>query len=105
MVKGVQKFRDHFRDFADSFVVIGGVACDEWLRSQDLPPFRPTRDIDMVLVVEALRLEFVTKFWQFVKAGGYEVRQRSLGAAVPSPQDLLTALDVYFGMVGDSDAA
>lgn len=45
MVKGLARFREHFRDRTDAFVVIGGVACDEWLGAQGLP-FRPTKDID-----------------------------------------------------------
>lgn len=101
MVKGVQKFREHFREFTDAFVVIGGVACDEWLRSQDLPAFRPTRDIDMVLVVEALRPEFVAKFWEFVNAGRYEIRQRSTGERIyyrfgkPAEADYPALLEVF----------
>lgn len=111
MVKGVQKFRDHFRDFADSFVVIGGVACDEWLRSQDLPAFRPTRDIDMVLVVEALRPEFVARFWEFVKAGKYEVRQRSTGERIyyrfgkPAETDYPALIEVFSRQPGGIDLA
>jgi len=101
VVKGVQKFREHFREFTDSFVVIGGVACDEWLRSQDLPAFRPTRDIDMVLVVEALRPEFVARFWEFVNAGKYEIRQRSTGERIyyrfgnPAEADYPALIEVF----------
>jgi len=28
MVKGLDLFRDHFRDFTDRYVLIGGTACD-----------------------------------------------------------------------------
>ena len=48
MVKGLQKFREHFSDYRDSFVVIGGIACDEWLQQRGMP-FRPTRDVDMYI--------------------------------------------------------
>lgn len=111
MVKGVQKFRDHFRQFTDSFVLIGGVACDEWLRSQDLPAFRPTRDIDMVLVVEALRPEFVVRFWEFVKAGNYEIRQRSTGERIyyrfgkPAEADYPALIEVFSRQPGGIDLA
>ncbi len=30
MVRGVEKFRAHFRDYEGSFILIGGAACDEW---------------------------------------------------------------------------
>ena len=45
MVKGMQKFREHFKGFDASFVVIGGVACDEWMSAQGLA-FRATKDVD-----------------------------------------------------------
>ncbi|MHC8324477.1 hypothetical protein [Pseudomonas sp. LB1P83] len=38
-------------------------------------PFRATKDLDVVLIVEALNREFVGQFWKFIKDGGYEVRQ------------------------------
>lgn len=78
MVKGLQRFREHFRGQPDSFIVIGGVACDQWLELQGLT-FRPTKDVDMVLVIEALSPEFVNVFWDFVRAGRYDNRQRSTG--------------------------
>ena len=28
MVKGIERFRDYFRDFTDEYVLIGGAACD-----------------------------------------------------------------------------
>jgi len=78
MVKGLQRFREYFGDHPDSFVVIGGVACDEWLGLQGLP-FRPTKDVDMVLIIEALTPAFVSRFWEFVRAGKYDNRHRSTG--------------------------
>ena len=41
--------------------------------------FRATKDLDIVLCVEALDAEFVSAFWTFVKAGQYEHRQKSTG--------------------------
>jgi hypothetical protein len=111
VVKGVQKFREHFREFTDSFVVIGGVACDEWLRSENLPAFRPTQDIDMVLVLEALRPEFVTRFWEFVNAGKYKVRERSTGERIyyrfskPAEPDYPAVIEVFSRQPGGIDLA
>ena len=111
MVKGVQKFRDHFREFTDSFVVIGGVACDEWLRSENLPAFRPTQDIDMVLVLEALRAEFVSRFWEFVNAGKYKIRERSTGERIyyrfskPAEPDYPAVIEVFSRQPGGIDLA
>ncbi|QHJ01364.1 hypothetical protein GT347_01565 [Xylophilus rhododendri] len=39
--------------------------------------FRATKDLDIVLHVEALTPSFGQAFWTFVAAGGYEVRQAS----------------------------
>jgi hypothetical protein len=41
--------------------------------------FRATKDLDIVLYVEALDAEFVRAFWEFVRAGGYEVQEKSTG--------------------------
>lgn len=81
MVKGLVRFRDHFREFGDAFIVIGGVACDQWLGLRGLQ-FRPTKDIDMVLVLEALNAAFVERFWEFIRAGNYTKRHRSTGKRI-----------------------
>ena len=66
-------------------MLIGGTACDLWMGERALD-FRATKDLDMVLVVEALRPEFFQVFWQFVKDAGYEGfgGGRSLGTSIGS---------------------
>ncbi|MGA2811072.1 MAG: hypothetical protein ABSG16_06715 [Candidatus Acidiferrum sp.] len=54
-------------------MLIGGVACHEWLSTQGLP-FRATKDMDMVLIIEALDASFVKRFWEFIEAGKYKDR-------------------------------
>ncbi|MCB2020390.1 MAG: hypothetical protein KDG44_06280 [Burkholderiaceae bacterium] len=39
--------------------------------------FRATKDLDIVLHVEALTPAFGEAFWKFIEAGGYEIRQAS----------------------------
>jgi len=78
MIRGLDKFKEHFDQYRNSFVLIGGVACHEWLASQGLP-FRATKDLDIVLIVEALDQSFVDRFWQFIEAGQYEIRERAEG--------------------------
>jgi len=39
--------------------------------------FRATRDLDIVLLVEALDASFGTRLWEYIKAGGYEHRRAS----------------------------
>ncbi len=78
MVSGLEIFQTHFASFKDSYVLIGGCACELNLRTIDAP-FRTTKDIDMVLLVEALAPDFVAHFWRFIKAGGYQMRETSTG--------------------------
>ena len=110
MVKGLQRFRDHFREFRDSFVVIGGVACDEWLGQQGLR-FRPTRDVDMVLVLEALTPAFVARVWEFVRAGRYDSRQRSTDKRIyyrfskPAEPDFPAMIEIFSRQPSNLDLA
>lgn len=78
MVLGLNIFREHFKDFQESYVLIGGVAC--YLTMEDSGvDFRATKDLDIVLCAEVLDSAFITNFWEFVKAGGYQNQQKSTG--------------------------
>lgn len=73
-IRGLDVFGQHFSEFRDQYVLIGGVA--SWLTLDEAGlPFRATKDLDIVLVIEALNSQFVGAFWDFVKTGGYAVRQ------------------------------
>lgn len=76
---GLSVFKEYFKDYAEQYVLIGGAACDIIFEEQDTA-FRATKDLDMVLIVEALTQEFGRRFWQFVRDGGYENRAKSTGA-------------------------
>jgi len=78
MVKGLDIFRVHFQDYADRYVLIGGAACDAAMTEAGLA-FRATKDLDIVLIVEALDADFVRAFWAFVRTGGYQVQEKSTG--------------------------
>lgn len=71
MVMRVESFRQWFAEYTEQYTIIGGTACD-LLMSEDGLDFRATRDIDMVLSVESLTQEFGRRFWEYVKAAGYE---------------------------------
>lgn len=71
MVTGMERFRQHFTGYEDAFVVIGGAACDVWFARAGTH-FRTTKDIDMVLVIEAVHPSFVRHFWAFIRDGGYQ---------------------------------
>lgn len=78
MVQGIDTFRAAFRGFEDCFVLIGGAACDEWFAGQSRE-FRPTKDLDLVLIIEVLDARFVGAMRRFLGEGGYRVREKSSG--------------------------
>jgi hypothetical protein len=90
MIRGLDRFREHFADHKKAFVLIGGVACHEWLSTLGLE-FRATKDMDVVLVIEAVDQVFVQRFWEFVEAGKYQLREKANGARelyrFSNPQD------------------
>jgi len=76
MVKGIDQFKAHFADFNDRYVLIGGAACFLSLDEVGLD-FRVTKDLDIVLCVEALDAEFASAFWDFIDKGKYKNIQKS----------------------------
>lgn len=78
MVYGLEKFREYFRNHTNQYVFIGGTACDI-LMDELGAPFRATKDLDMVLIIEALDASFGETFWKFIEDGGYKHREKSAG--------------------------
>lgn len=78
MVHGLEKFKEYFRDYTNQYVFIGGTACDI-LMDELKVPFRATRDLDIVLIIEALDVSFGGTFWKFIEDGGYKNREKSTG--------------------------
>jgi hypothetical protein len=81
MVKGLELFRERFREFEGAFTLIGGAACDEWFTAQGLQ-FRATKDLDIVLILEVIDRTFVGALRNFISEGEYEIRQRTEGTPV-----------------------
>ena len=78
MVLGIERFKEWFRGYEDYYAIIGGTACDLLMVQEGLD-FRGTKDIDLVLIVEAITPEFGKRFWDFVRSAGYEHRNKSTG--------------------------
>ncbi len=76
MVKGLDKFKEYFAGFSDNYVIIGGTACDIHMENAAFYP-RATRDIDVILVVEALNTDFVSLFWKFIQDGQYKRQEKN----------------------------
>jgi hypothetical protein len=77
MVVGLNTFSEYFKEFQNSYLIIGGTACDIIIEDAGFTP-RATDDIDIILIVEALTPEFVKQFWTFIKDGGYQVQQKEM---------------------------
>lgn len=77
MVVGLDTFSEYFKEFQNSYLIIGGTACDIIIEDAGFIP-RATDDIDIILIVEALTPEFVKQFWSFIKDGGYQVQQKEM---------------------------
>ncbi|MFH1729945.1 MAG: hypothetical protein ABIA04_16140 [Pseudomonadota bacterium] len=78
MVRGLDIFKKHFNEHTDKFVLIGGCACDIVFNEIDLE-FRATKDLDIVLILEAVDADFAKVFWSFIKKGEYKNHQKSTG--------------------------
>jgi len=78
VVKGLDLFRNYFEGHTDKYILIGGTACDIAMGRMDLE-FRSTKDLDIVLIIEALNAEFGNLLWTFIKEGEYQHRQKSTG--------------------------
>ena len=70
-------FEKYFKDYPDSYVLIGGMACkflfDEFVKKD----FRKTFDFDIVLVAENFSADFGKQLVQFIRDGGYINKQRT----------------------------
>lgn len=78
MVRGIDKFREFFTGYEGNYVIIGGTACEMYEEIYAQTP-RATKDIDIILIVEALSSDFAAKFWEFVKTAGYRQRNKGTG--------------------------
>lgn len=71
-INGLERFAEHFKDFTDNYIIVGGTACSLALNDAGIP-FRATKDIDMIITVEELSHDFGECFWDFIRAGQYSV--------------------------------
>ena len=78
MVNGFTTFKEQFKGYEDQYVIIGGTACNLIMESEELP-FRATKDIDIVLIVESMTAEFGRRFWEYITEAGYEHLNKSSG--------------------------
>jgi len=77
MVNGLNRWREYFSEDKDKYVLIGGAACNLLEEELEMNP-RATKDLDLVLVVEALTPDFGIRLWNFIKDGNYESRTKGV---------------------------
>lgn len=77
MVAGFDSFRKWFEGYENEYVIIGGTACSLYVEEE--LEFRATKDVDMVLIVEAVTPEFGQRFWEYVKEAKYQHTNKSTG--------------------------
>jgi hypothetical protein len=81
MVRGLDIFERHFAAHDGQYVLIGGTALVLLMEEAGLA-VRGTKDLDIVLCLEALDPAFVAAFWKFVELGGYGRQERGDGTRI-----------------------
>ena len=74
MVKGLGHFREYFKEYSESFILVGGVASYLLLDEAGAPKLRATRDLDIVLLMKP-REAFLNAIKEYIKLGGYEIQR------------------------------
>lgn len=67
---GIDKLREYLGNFNANYVIIGGTARELHLEKAGFKG-RITKDIDMIVVCEAISPEYLRHFWAYIKAGEY----------------------------------
>ncbi|MDO4510219.1 MAG: hypothetical protein Q4B68_00185 [Bacteroidales bacterium] len=75
MVTGLDRWQEFFADYKDKYVLIGGAACHLLEEELDMNP-RATKDLDLVLIVEAITPDFGARLWEFIKKANYKGRRK-----------------------------
>ncbi|MDY3904982.1 MAG: hypothetical protein SO007_07350 [Candidatus Enteromonas sp.] len=78
MVTGIESFKEWFKGNEEQYAIIGGTACYILINEEGLD-FRATKDIDLVLIIEAVDANFGHKFWEYAKQAGYKHCNKSSG--------------------------
>lgn len=78
MVRGLNSFKEWFDGYESQYSIIGGTACEILMTRAGLG-FRATKDIDIVLIVETMSVDFGKRLWEYVLAGGYKWKMKSNG--------------------------
>ncbi len=73
-MRGIDKISEYLGNYPDNYIIIGGTAYNMIVSASQLRG-RATKDVDMI-ITETINKEFLSSFWNFIKAGGYKVAQK-----------------------------
>jgi len=100
VVVGLEFFSRRFETFQNQYVLIGGAACYTAMNAVGAE-FRATKDLDIVLCLEEMTIDFVEAVWAFVREGGYQNQQSESGKkqyyrfSKPSTEDFPAMLELF----------
>lgn len=80
MIRGLDHFKKFFSTHAESFILVGGVASYLLLEEAGAPRVRPTKDLDVVLLMRPNE-GFLSAIKEYVKLGDYEIQRGDKGQA------------------------
>lgn len=80
MIHGLEHFRIRFAQYADDFILVGGVAAYLQLEEAGAPRVRPTKDLDIVVMMRPTD-DFLKALRDYVADGEYEIQKGDNGQA------------------------
>lgn len=110
MVKGLEHFREYFRQYSQSFILVGGVASYLLLDDAGAPKLRATRDLDIVLLMKP-KEDFLNAIKEYIKLGGYEIQRGAKDKAAfyrfqkPKEQEFPIMIELFATVEADFDLA
>ncbi len=76
MVRGLDHFKEYFREHSGNFILVGGVASYLLLDEAGASRIRATKDLDIVLMMKPSE-KFLNAIKTYIKTGGYEFQRGS----------------------------
>ena len=74
MIRGLDHFKTFFRPYAGNFILVGGVASYLLLDEAGAAKVRPTKDLDIVLIMKPSD-DFFKALKDYIKLGAYEIQR------------------------------
>lgn len=70
-IHGIERIREYLGAFNGNYIIIGGTATNIILDANSIMG-RATHDIDMIVVCEAMSADYIKRFWEMIRAAGYQ---------------------------------